>query len=74
MRPLRDAETEVDRTAIYMATLGRNPDGSRNNELPVWLDPENYADYLIVNYYGGNADWPHNNYYAGRENSPESEG
>ena len=74
VRPLRDAETEVDRTAIYMAALGRNPDGSRNNELPVWLDPENYADYLIVNYYGGNADWPHNNYYAGRENSPESEG
>ena len=31
-------------------------------------------DYLIVNYYGDNRDWPFKNYYVGRENSPDSTG
>ena len=71
---VRDAETEEQRTAAYMAVLGRNPDGTRNPDLPIWLDEVNYADYLIANYYGGNADWPNKNFYVGRENSPDSEG
>ena len=57
-----------------MTTLGRNPDGTRNPEMEVYLDAVNYIDYLIANYYGGNADWPFKNYYFGRENSPDSEG
>ena len=71
---IRDAETEEQRTALYMQALGRNPDGTRNPELPVLIDAVNYTDYLIANYYGGNADWPRKNYYFGRENSPDSEG
>ncbi|MCA9196118.1 MAG: CotH kinase family protein, partial [Planctomycetales bacterium] len=30
------------------------------------LDVEAYADYMIVNQYVGNWDWPHNNWYASR--------
>ena len=71
---IRAAESEAERTARYMALIGRNPDGSENPSLPQWIDPVNYVDYLLVNYYGGNGDWPHNNFISGRENSPNSEG
>jgi hypothetical protein len=30
------------------------------------VDIENFIDYLIVNQYVGNWDWPHNNWYASR--------
>lgn len=35
-----------------------------------WLDVTNYIDYLLVNIYGANGDWPHNNWRAGREQRP----
>ena len=28
------------------------------------LDVDNFITYLIVNWYGGNTDWPHKNWYA----------
>ena len=34
------------------------------------IDPVNLTDYLIVNCYGGTWDWPHNNWYAAREKTP----
>ncbi len=33
------------------------------------FDLENFVDYLLVNIYGATADWPHNNWRAGRERS-----
>lgn len=30
------------------------------------LDVEAFADYLLVNFWGGNLDWPHNNWYTVR--------
>ncbi len=71
---IRSGDTEEEKTAAYMAILGRRPDGTDDPDLPAYLDAVNYADYLITNYYGGNNDWPFKNYYFGRENSPDSEG
>lgn len=34
------------------------------------LDFTNYVDYLLVNIYGANGDWPGNNWRAGRERTP----
>ena len=35
------------------------------------LDVTNFADYMIVNYYGANADWDRaSNWYAGRRRDP----
>jgi hypothetical protein len=34
------------------------------------LDVVNFVDYLIVNTYGANWDWPHNNWRAARERAP----
>ncbi len=73
-REVDRAETEAERTALFMELQGLNPDGSENPELEDLLDVENMIDYLIVNYYGDNSDWPHKNYYVGRENSADSTG
>ncbi|HUU91028.1 MAG TPA: CotH kinase family protein, partial [Phycisphaerae bacterium] len=31
------------------------------------LDIPNFIDYMIINQFGGNWDWPHNNWYASRK-------
>ncbi len=33
-------------------------------------DVTNLADYMILNQYGGNADWDHHNWYAARRRTP----
>ncbi len=71
---VKEGETEADRTAALMRIQGLNPDGSDNPDLPAYLDVVNYIDYMIVNFYGGNTDWPRKNYYLGREHTADSEG
>lgn len=34
------------------------------------LDVDNFADYMMVNIYAGNTDWPDKNWYAGRRREP----
>lgn len=58
----------------YMRSCGFNPNGTRNDVYRVWVDPSNIADYLIVNWYGGNSDWPHKNYYCGWARDPDTTG
>ncbi len=60
--------------AAYLRLLGKNPDGTDNPSFETMLDIDNYIDYLIVNFYGGNVDWPHRNYYVGRLRGPNSTG
>jgi len=48
----------------YQNIQGKNPDGSPNPEAMPWLDMENYVDYMIMNLYVGNRDWPGHNWYA----------
>ena len=68
------AEDAQAGNAAYQRLLGNNPDGTRNPQLEPLLDVDNYIDYLIANFYGGNGDWPGRNYYAGREQGPDSTG
>ncbi|MFC1633854.1 CotH kinase family protein, partial [Planctomycetota bacterium] len=58
----------------YLELQGRNPDGMRNPATPHLLDVTNYVDYLIVNLWGGNWDWPWKNWWAGRDKSDSSTG
>lgn len=58
----------------YFAIQGKNPDGTRNPALTNYLDVENMIDYMIVNLYGGNNDWPSKNYWVARRRGPESTG
>jgi len=60
--------------AAFMQLQGKNPDGTRNPAYPVLLDMANYVDYLILNIWGGNWDWPNKNWYAARDRSADSTG
>jgi hypothetical protein len=68
------ATDPMERHAAYMRLQGLNRDGSNNPAWESYLNVDNYIDYLIVNFYGGNNDWPHRNWYAARRRGPDSEG
>ena len=48
----------------YQRVQGNNPDGTRNPNYKDYVDIDNYIDYLIVNFFVGNTDWPHKNWYG----------
>ena len=73
-REVSRARAQQDKTAAYLRLQGRNPDGSRNDEWEVYLDVENYIDYLITNVYAKNGDWPIRNYYMSRRLGLDSTG
>ena len=60
--------------AAYEQLQGNNPDGNRNPNYPVLIDMANYIDYIIINMWGGNGDWPWRNYWVGRLRTDESQG
>lgn len=60
--------------AAYEEIQGNNPDGSRNPAYPNLIDAANYIDYIIINMWGGNGDWPWRNYWIGRLRTEESTG
>ncbi|MEM7396348.1 MAG: CotH kinase family protein, partial [Verrucomicrobiota bacterium] len=70
--PLQGAESE--RTKIYAGLQGLDVDGRVDPAASVWLNMENYIDYLLVNFYCGNADWPGNNYFVSRRRGLKSTG
>jgi hypothetical protein len=50
----------------YQRILGNYPDGSRNPTMEPMVDAVSLADYMILNFYGGNWDWDHHNWAAMR--------
>ncbi len=40
------------------------------NAVQEYLDPVNMIDFLLVNFYSGNVDWDHRNWYGGRRRLP----
>ena len=57
----------VTSLANYQRLKGLNPDGSRNAAFPEYFDGPNYMDYMLVNIWGGNWDWPNKNFWFGRQ-------
>ena len=53
---------------------GTFADGTNDPNQEDYLDVDNYADYMITNFYGGNSDWPRKNYYGGRLRGEQSPG
>jgi hypothetical protein len=51
----------------YFRLLGKNPDGFNNFAYPVYIEPVNLIDYIILNFYGANQDWDQHNWAAGRD-------
>ena len=54
----------------YMELQGRNLDGSDNPAIAPLLNVQSYVDYIALNVWGGNWDWPFKNYWAGRDRDP----
>ena len=48
----------------YQIIRGNNPDGTPNPEIQAMVDVVSLADYMILNFYGGNWDWDHHNWVA----------
>jgi hypothetical protein len=58
------ANSSVRTNDGYQRLQGNNPDGTPNPNYVNYLDIDNYIDYMIINHFVGNTDWPHKNYYA----------
>jgi len=50
----------------YQLIQGKNPDGTPNYSSESLVDAVNLADYMLINFYGGNTDWDHHNWSAMR--------
>lgn len=53
---------------------GRDEEGHRDPELAPLLDLDAFCDYMLINFYGGNTDWDHHNWYAFRYNDQPDHG
>lgn len=62
---IRDVRT-VTTLADYQRLKGLDPDGRRNASFTEYLDGANYMDYMLLNIWGGNWDWPNKNFWFGR--------
>jgi hypothetical protein len=69
---LKLAAAGLSTVEAYQRVQGNNPDGSRNPGYPVYLDIDHYIDYMILNFYVGNFDWPTSNYRLARHRSGSS--
>jgi hypothetical protein len=58
---------DLTQNTVYQRIQGNNPDGTRNPAYEDLLDVEDMIDYMILNFYVGNADWPGRNWWAGRD-------
>ena len=65
-RLLAMLDGDLSDDSLYQRIQGNNPDGTRNPEYEDLLDVENMIDYLILNFYVGNGDWPGRNWWVGR--------
>ncbi len=60
--------------ANYYKIQGRNPDGTRNPNLPNYLDVDELINYMIFHIYAGAEDWPDHNWWGARKRGEDSEG
>lgn len=60
----------IDRLTMFNQMLGQgdftNPDHYKI--MTTFIDVEQFSDYIIMNWYAGNRDWPHNNWYLNLRN------
>ena len=53
-------------SVAYQKIQGNNPDGTPNPAYPALIDMENFIDYMLLNFFDGNTDWDHHNWFAVR--------
>jgi hypothetical protein len=60
----------IDRFTVMsqLAQAGNLADPAAYTTMLEFIDPKQFSDYLIVNWYAGNTDWPENNWYVNVQN------
>jgi hypothetical protein len=65
------ANSGLATTEAYQGIRGNLPDGTQNPGMEPLVDAVSLADYMLLNFYGGNWDWDHHNWVAIRNrNNP----
>lgn len=59
---LSASNSEATNNATYQRMMGRNANGTPNPAFPVYLDPTNMIDEMLIVYWGGNLDAPISNF------------
>lgn len=60
------ANAGLESAEKYYQIQGKNLDGTPNYAIESMVDVVNLADYMLINFYGGNSDWDHHNWAAMR--------
>ena len=60
------ANAGLESNENYQFIQGKNADGTPDYLSESMVDVVNLADYMLVNFYGGNTDWDHHNWSAMR--------
>ena len=60
---MRLSEKASTQQTYYDVIIGRQP-LSPDTVPEVFLDVDNFMDYMLINQYGGNSDWDHHNWVA----------
>ncbi|MCC6231307.1 MAG: CotH kinase family protein, partial [Verrucomicrobiales bacterium] len=60
--------------AAFLRLQGLSPDGTRDPNTPALLEAANYIDYMLLNIWGGNWDWPNKNFWFGRDRTGRAGG
>jgi len=58
----------------YYKLQGRNESGELDDNIQAYLDMDNFIDYMLINFYGGNSDWDHHNWLAYRRIDDPNQG
>lgn len=61
---LLDGVANAGDYAVYQQLRGYDVEGNVLAEGDVLFDEDNFIDYILINYYGGNSDWDHHNWVA----------
>ncbi|MHC4560622.1 MAG: CotH kinase family protein, partial [Planctomycetota bacterium] len=54
----------IESNAGFQRLQGNNPDGTPDPQYTNYLDIESYIDYMLLNIFVGNTDWPGHNWYG----------
>ena len=73
-RMLSQVNAGVASVASYQKLQGNNSNGTPNPSYEDLLDVENLIDYMLLNFYIGNEDWDHHNWFAGRNRENNKSG
>jgi hypothetical protein len=60
-------DLDMSNNTNYQRVQGNNPDGTRNPAYEHLLNVPSLIDYMILNLYIGNSDWPARNWWVGRD-------